>query len=661
MNSPTREIYWNIPGHNLIYLCFLLALIVFGYGLVRRARLWKLGRPEDRSGHISARIWGVVKNAVVQLSVIRERVPGSMHVAIYSGLVIMTIGTFLVLLQADFSIQILFGQFYLWYSLVLDLFGVLFILGLLFAVFRRTVLRPARLNVIWDDAVILPLLILIAVTGFLLEGTRIAATKPAWAAWSPVGQAIARWFSPESARQFHRILWWVHMVISMVGIAYVPYSKLFHVLISPVNMYFKSFNPRGALSPIDIDNSETFGVTDIHEFTWKQLLDLDACTQCGRCQDQCPAFNSDKPLSPKKIILDLQKQMVRRGPELIKSQKSAETELRPIVGEAVLASEIWACTTCMACQEHCPVEIEHIQKIVDMRRSQVLMESQFPQELNLAFKGLETNANPWNMAATSRGDWMEGLDVPLADENTDVEYLWFVGCSGAFDDNAKATSRAMVKILNQAGVSYAVLGADEQCCGDPARRSGNEYVFQMLAATNIEMFKTIRFKKMLTACPHCYHVIRNEYPQFDGCFDIVHHTELIVQLIQEGRLSIPQNGNLDAAYHDSCYLGRYQGQYDNPRKIMRAVNGGQLKELKRHHAASFCCGGGGASFFMEESGKRINHLRLQEAVDANIKTLGVACPFCMTMLLDAAKDKEQEDKIQIKDVAQLVAEKLETS
>jgi Fe-S oxidoreductase/nitrate reductase gamma subunit len=658
MNSPTREIYWNIPGHNLVYLCFILALIVFGYGLVRHVRLWKLGRPEDRSGHIRSRIWGVVKNAAMQLSVMRERVPGSMHVAIYSGLVVLTIGTFLVLLQADFSLQILFGQFYLWYSLILDLFGVLFILGLLFAVFRRIVLRPARLNVIWDDAVILPLLILIAVTGFLLEGTRIAATKPAWAAWSPVGHVISRWFSAENARQSHRVLWWVHMTISMAGIAYVPYSKLFHVLVSPVNMYLKSFNPRGALSPIDIDNSETFGVTDIQEFTWKQLLDLDACTQCGRCQDQCPAFNSNKPLSPKKIILDLQKQMVKRGPELIKSQKSGETELVPIVGEAVLASEIWACTTCMACQEHCPVGIEHIQKIVDMRRSQVLMESQFPQELNLAFKGLETNANPWNMAATSRGDWMEGLDVPVADENTDVEYLWFVGCSGAFDDNAKATSRALVKILNRAGVSYAVLGTDEQCCGDPARRSGNEYVFQMLAAANIERFKAIRFKKMLTACPHCYHVIRNEYPQFNGCFEMVHHTELIAQLIREGRLIIPQNGSLNAAYHDSCYLGRYQDQYDNPRRIIRAVNGGKLKELKRHHAASFCCGGGGASFFMEESGERINHLRLQEAVNANIQTLGVACPFCMTMLTDAAKDKELDDKIQVRDIAQLVAEKL---
>ena len=352
---------------------------------------------------------------------------------------------------------------------------------------------------------------------------------------------------------------------------------------------------------------------------------------------------------------------MKRGPALIKSRKSGETELVPIVGNAVLESEIWACTTCMACQEHCPVEIEHVQKIVDMRRSRVLMESQFPQELNLAFKGLETNANPWNMAASSRGDWMEGLDVPVADENSDVEYLWFVGCSGAFDDNAKATSRAMVKILNHAGISYAVLGADEQCCGDPARRSGNEYVFQMLAGANIEMFKTIRFKKMLTACPHCYNVIRNEYPQFDGCFEIVHHTELIMQLIREGRLSVSRNGNLKAAYHDSCYLGRYQGQYDNPRNIMRAVNGGQLKELKRHGADSFCCGGGGATFFMEETGKRINHLRLQEALDANVDTLGVACPFCMTMLVDAAKDKEQEENIQIRDIAQIVAGKIEAA
>ena len=660
METPTREIYWNIDGHLLIYLFFAIAMVIFCYGLYRRMRLWKLGQPENRYDHPGKRILNVLKNALGQVSVMRERIPGSMHAAIFSGFVILTIGTILVFLQADFSIQILFGKFYLWFSLILDLFGLIFIAGILFALIRRYIIRPPRLNIILDDAVILSLLLIIAVTGFLLEGTRIAATSPAWAKWSPVGYMISGWYNPETAASFHLILWWVHMLLSMAFIAYIPFSKLFHVFMSPTNMYFKSLKPRGELSTIDIENSETFGVSDINEFTWKQLLDLDACTQCGRCQDQCPAYNSEKPLSPKKLILDLQKHMGTRGPVLIQAKKkNSEPDPETIAGTAVLEDEIWACTTCMACQEHCPVDIEHVQKIVDLRRSLVLMDSQFPQELNLAFKGLETNGNPWNMGAAARADWIEDLEVPTAADHPEVEYLWFVGCAGAYDDKARATSIAFAKILNAAGVRYAILGTDEQCCGDPARRSGNEYVFQMLAGANIEAFNTVKFKKIVTACPHCFNVIRNEYPQFDGQFEVIHHTELIAELIQSGKLKIKGDSLPAAAYHDSCYLGRYHGIYNAPRDIVKSLSNGEYRELKRHHDKSFCCGGGGARFFMEENiGSRINHLRIEEASEADVKMLGVACPFCLTMLQDAVKEKNLEDSIEVKDIAQLVAERI---
>jgi len=660
MPTPTREIYWNITGHNLVYAAFAVAVIVFAWGFYRRYRLYRLGQPENRFDQIGKRLWSVIKNGVAQISVMKDRFPGSMHVAIYSGMVVLTIGTFLVLLQADFSLKILYGQFYLWYSLILDIFGVLFILGILLALFRRYVIRPDRLNIILDDAVILFVLLIIGITGFLLEGTRIAATNPQWANWSPVGYMIAGWFTESQAITAHRILWWVHMVMSMIGIAYVPYSKLFHVLMSPANMYFKSLKPRGELSTIDIETAETFGVSDISEFTWKQLLDLDACTHCGRCQDQCPAYNSEKPLSPKKLILDLNNHLTIRGNELIKAKKTeTEPDPVPIAGTAVAEDEIWACTTCMACQEHCPVDIEHVQKIVDLRRALVLMDSKFPQELNTAFKGLETNANPWNMGAALRAEWMEGLNVPTLADNPEPDYLWFVGCAGAFDDQAKATSEAFAKILNKAGVSYAILGTDEQCCGDPARRSGNEYVFQMLAETNIEAFKSVKFKKLITACPHCFNTIRNEYPQFDGQFEIIHHTELIHELMETGKLKLDKKISETAAYHDSCYLGRYHGIYDEPRHIMKKMTNGNLKELKRNRSSSFCCGGGGARFFMEENiGSRINHLRIQEAADAKINTLGVACPFCLTMLSDAVKEKEL-DNIRVKDIAQLIAELLD--
>ena len=663
MQVPTREIYWNISGHNILYALFIVALTVSVYGVFRRYRLWRLGQPENRFDQIGKRILSVLKDGFAQVSIIREKVPGTMHVAIFGGFVILFIGTLLVFAQADFAIQILYGRFYLWYSLILDVFGVIFILGVLYALFRRYVIRPPRLNRVVDDAVILPLLLVIAITGFLVEGTRIAVTQPEWALWSPVGCFVAGWFNSVSntnVATIHRLLWWFHLIISMGFIAYIPYSKLFHIIISPANIYFKSFNPRGQLASLDIENSETFGVSDIPDFTWKQLLDLDACTQCGRCQDQCPAYQSDKPLSPKKLILDLQAHMTKRGKVLLQNKKQGkESDPQPITGNAVTEDELWACTTCMACQEHCPVAIEHIQKVVDLRRSQVLMESRFPQELNTAFRGLETNANPWNMGHASRADWTQDLNVPLVADNPEVDYLWFVGCAGSFDDNAKAVSKALAQILSKAGVSYAVLGIDEKCCGDPARRAGNEYVFQMLAEENIENFKSCNFKKILTACPHCYNVIRNEYPQFGGNFEVIHHSQLIADLITSGKLKLAGNGHAGSAFHDSCYLGRYHNIYDAPRKVMKSMADGKFRELPRNRDKSFCCGGGGARMFMEETiGSRINHLRIQEAADAGINTLGVACPFCLTMLQDAVKEKELTDSIQVKDIAQLVAEQI---
>lgn len=625
MLTPTREIYWNISGHNLVYVAFVIALVVFTYGFYRRFRLWRLGRPEARAGQTGKRLWAMFRDGIAQAAVLREKGPGLVHLALYTGLIILTIGTFLVLLQADFNLRILFGRFYLWYSLVLDLFGAVFLFGIVYAMIRRYVMRPDRLNIILDDAVILPLLFLITVTGFLLEGTRLAATRPEWAEWSPVGYWIAGFFNASAAVEWHRALWWIHMLISMAGIAYVPYSKLFHVLMMPANMYLKTLEPRGRLASMDLEDSETFGVTDLHEFTWKQLFDLDACIQCGRCQDQCPAYNTDKPLSPKKLILDLQERMTRRGPEMLKAITSGEEIVpEPIIGQSVTEDEMWACTTCMACQEHCPAMIEHVQKIVDLRRSRVLMDSKFPQELNLAFKGLETNSNPWNMGAAGRADWTEGMEVKTLADNPNPEYLWFVGCAGSFDDTAKATSKALAKIFNAAGVNYAILGADEQCCGDPARRSGNEYVFQMLAEANIEVFKETGAKKIVTACPHGFNTIRNEYSQFGGQFEVIHHTQLIAELIASGKLRLRDGDPGKTSYHDSCYLGRYHSIYEAPREILKSMSNGGFTELRRHHDKSFCCGGGGARMFMEEHiGARINHSRIQEAADAGIDTLSM--------------------------------------
>jgi len=645
MNTPTREIYWNISGHNLIYALFALALIFFVYGFYRRYRLWRKGGSERRLDRIGERFKSLIKDGLLQFSLLREKGPGLMHVAIYSGFVILFIGTLLVFLQADFSIDILFGRFYLWYSLILDLFGVIFILGILYAMVRRYLVRPDRLHRLVDDAVILPALLLIAVTGFLVEGARISATDPAWAAWSPVGFWISGWFQ-DSAAALHRPLWWGHMLISMAFIAYIPYSKLSHIFISPANLFFRSLETPGRLTGIDMETSESFGVSQIDEFTWKQLLDLDACTHCGRCQDRCPAYLSGKPLSPKKIILDLRDRM------------GGSSNGSSLVPEGVTEEELWACTTCLACQEFCPVAIEHVQKVVDLRRARVMMDSAFPSELNNTFRGLETNANPWNFGHASRADWLEGLDVPLISQKGSVELLWYVGCSGSFDDRGKAISRAMAEILNRAGLDYAVLGAEEKCCGDPARRAGNEYVFQMMAEENISIFNNYSFQRILTFCPHGYHMLKNEYPAFGGVYQVIHHSQLIEQLLANQRIRVKEGGDATLTYHDSCYLGRYNDLFQAPRQILARF--GVIKEMEHSGRESLCCGAGGARMFLEETiGRRINHLRVEQAQRCGSSTMGVACPFCYTMLDDGVKELEIDGKMQVLDIAQIVAKNLE--
>ncbi|MDZ7413002.1 MAG: heterodisulfide reductase-related iron-sulfur binding cluster [candidate division KSB1 bacterium] len=660
LTKPTRQIYWNIPGYGWLYLLFAVALAVFAYGVYRRVRLWRMGKPEERSDQPLRRLWKVFVEGILQRAVVRDAFPGLMHAAIFFGFVVLFIGTLIVLLQADFGLKILYGRFYLYYSLVLDLFGVVFIVGLLIALFRRYVLRPQRLNNRADDAVLLSMLLLIGISGFFIEATRLAVTRSPWRAWSPVGNWLASFLAtmPEAEKlAMHRLLWWGHLVLSMGFVAYIPYSKLFHIFVSPANVYFGSLGARGELLPIDLEGSETFGVSRMSEFTWKQLFDLDACTSCGRCQDVCPAHATGKPLSPKQLILDLREQMDVEAK--VRGDGGDSGAARALLGGAIAEDVLWSCTTCFACQEHCPVAVEHVRKIVDMRRALVLMEARFPQELSLAFKGLETNANPWGMSSASRAAWAEGLEVPAIQDRPDAEYLWFVGCAGSFDDRAVKISRALARVLNAAGVSYAILGAEESCCGDPARRSGNEYVAMTLMQQNVELFARYGVKKVLTACPHCYNVLKNEYRQFGGTYQVVHHSELLAQLLAQGRLRPARAAEGTVVFHDSCYLGRYNGIYEQPRQVLRAVAATGVRELPRRKQRSFCCGAGGGRMWMEEKlGTRINHARADEALTTGAQTVAVACPFCLVMLDDGVKDRGAEEQMRVMDIAQLVEQAL---
>lgn len=665
---PTREIYWNISGIVWMYVFLLITLIIFFWKFYQRYRLWSIGKPDQRLDHIGQRIMLVLKYAFAQWRVIKKKYAGTMHLFIYSGFIILFIGTLLVLLQADiinplFSRMFLKSTFYLIYSLVLDIFGVLAIIGILMAIYRRWISKPKNLKTKKDDSIILGLFLIILLTGFKIEGLRIATLHPAWAAWSPVGLLVAKlfWafgFSPHTLQVLHQLTWWFHLLIAMAFIAYMPYSKLFHVFTTPLNIFFQSLEPKGVLSKMEFEEIETFGASQINHFSWKELMDLDACTECGRCTDVCPANITEKLLSPMKVITDLREYLHQNGTVYLQASQEKTPEVpQKMVGEAVLEEELWACTTCRACQQACPVFVEHIPKIIEMRRHLVLEESRFPTEAVTTFKNMETNGNPWGISPEDRENWTEGLTVPkMREANEEVDYLYWVGCAAAYDARNQKVAQAMVKILKAAGVKYAILGMEETCTGDSARRLGNEYLFQMMAEQNVETLNRYKFKKILTTCPHCFNTLGNEYKQFGGDYQVVHHTELIEQLIASGRIKPEKTISSSVTYHDSCYLGRYNQIYDAPRRVLQAIPGLQMVEMPRSRENGFCCGAGGGRMWLEEPQPKVNHERVNEAAALQVEQVATACPFCATMIADGINETDRQEKMENKDIAIIVAE-----
>lgn len=491
--------------------------------------------------------------------------------------------------------------------------------------------------------------------------------NPELAKWSPVGLVVANLFNNTMSEggmvTTHKVNWWIHLFLAMGFITYLLLGKLQHIITSMINIFFRRLEPRGSLVPIeDMENAESFGVYYTEQFTWKQLLDGDACTDCGRCQDVCPAHLSEKPLSPKRIILDTNDNLAERAPALFAGTASEEIESKALIGEANDIDAIWACTTCLACVEACPVLIEHPQKIVDMRRYKVLMEGEMSAELTTTMRNMENNSNPYGFGFHERGNWANDLPVKTLAEDPDVEYLYYVGCAGSFDDLYKKVAASFVKIMDKAGVKIGILGQEEGCCGDSARRAGNEYLYAMLAQQNIETMNGHNVKKIVTTCPHGYNCLKNEYPQNEGGdFEVFHFTEVILDLINQGRIKLekPVDGVNGVAYHDSCFLGRYNNIYDQPRKILNSIPGVSVKEFSRKETKSYCCGAGGARMWMEEDiGKRINHVRTEDAIEKGYGTIGTACPFCLTMLSDGIKELEKEDSMKAFDILELVAKSM---
>jgi Fe-S oxidoreductase len=642
---------------------YVLLLPTFGiaaYGFYRRITLWRRGLPANRFDKPNQRLMMVLKHALGQQRTMRERYAAVFHTSVFAGFIVLTIATIVVMLDADFGVPIMRGAFYLYFqSFVVDVFGAITLIGVAIASLRRFILKPKKLVYTEEATWILTIIFLIAATGFLLEGWRIAATNDPWGSWSPFGNLIAR-FSRRfmgigAMRNAHLAFWWGHALLVFGFIAWTPYTKMFHVFTAPLNIYAAPLIPIGAtLKSIDFEKAETLGVNSLSGYTWKDLLDLDACTECGRCTNVCPANAVGKSLSPRDIILDLRNVMHANPAAAFGLNGNSPL---PIINSTTATSPdaLWSCTTCGACMESCPVFIEQMPKIVDMRRFLVMEQSDFPETMQAAITSLESRSHPFRGTQSTRTDWTEGLGIKTGADIKDAEVILWVGCGGALIERNQKATRATAELLKMAGVNFAVLGKEEKCSGDPARRIGNEFLFQTLAKSNIDNLNRYDVKTVITACPHCFNSFKNEYPEYGGSFDVYHHSQYLAKLVDEGKLSAASALDKKITYHDPCYLGRQNGEYEAPRQLVQLSAKSPVIEMQQNREKGFCCGGGGGMSFVEEpADKRVNRERARQALDTGADVVAVGCPFCMTMMEDGINSIKGERDVRVMDIAELL-------
>jgi Fe-S oxidoreductase/nitrate reductase gamma subunit len=614
-------------------------------------------------GKARPRIRDFFVHTVAQVRILKKAYPGIMHFLIFWGVAIQVVGTIInilnMLLFFPWVITFPRGTAYLIYEVFMDLAGFAILLGVTMAFFRRIVIRPKFLETRWDDYYALSLLALIPILGFTMEGTRLLSTSPPWAAYSPFGNLTAKilaglGMTPLGATHLHDILFWVHAGVALLLVASIPFTKMRHLVNAPLHIIFRPLRKMGAVEKIEnIDQAEILGVGKISEFTSEQLLSFDACLNCGRCEEACPSNISGMDYSPRTLVQILRKTMVE-SLETPKQKSSQE-----LFAGAFSDFYPWQCTTCGACTLLCPSFINPVDEVVDMRRYQALTTGKVPKSVADALRNIERQGNPWGIPAQDRLNWSEGLQLRELSPGDETDVLYYVGCASAFDDRNKKVARSFVNLLNKAGVNFGVLGFDETCCGETARRMGNEYLFQVFAEQNLEAMSKIKFNRIVTQCPHCFNTLKNEYPQFGSSYKVLHYTEFLSELSLTKNIS-PNGNSMKArlAYHDSCYLGRYNQIYATPRQLLVDAKV-KTVELPRHGENSFCCGGGGGHMWLEtDPNTRINHRRLADALQVKADVVATACPYCLLMFDDAIRSKGLSEQVQVMDIAEVLERQL---
>jgi Fe-S oxidoreductase/nitrate reductase gamma subunit len=697
LTEAARPLMWNVSGVIFMYISLLVALTVFAFGVYLRVQSWRKGKPDnDRLSDWFSRGVLVVKELLLQKRVRASKYPAFFHSFIFYAFVILFITTAVETLDTDFGTNLMKGFVYTVLTVGCEIGGLLILLGTGMAIYRRYIVKPTTLNRNGADAVALTFLAVLVLTGFITEGMRMAAVPDRWYYLSFVGYVFSLPFngmSEASLSMAHKSLWWTHTLVAMGWIASLPYTKFSHILTLPINNFFQKMRPRGELKRDDMDaimndpnldyDTLSIGLQKPEDFTWKQRLDFDACIECGRCEEVCPAVKAGSDFSPKVFIAKC-RDLVRAqdqaadnisgangtngangadgtngeaASQASEEASAAEKDLA-IVGNAMNEEFIWRCRTCMACMAVCPACIDHVDTMVDIRRNEVLIQGRIPQDAKYALKLLETNGNPFG-PQSDRVSWIEKLNIPIIEAGESCDVLYWVGCCTTFDPTNQRIAQDVCSLLDMCGINYGMLGKDERCCGDPARVMGEERLFQEIAKKQIEQLSSRKFKILLTNCPHCYNVLKHEYKQLGGDFNVLHHSQFLHEMLWNGTL-VPKFGiERKAVFHDPCYLGRYQKIYDSPREVINAVPGCSVSELEYHKGQSFCCGGGGGHFWMDlKERKRINALRIEQVEKTGADTVVTACSYCKKMLDDGLKMKDLDEKVEIIDVASLLLNSL---